>query len=248
MKHLAALCIKRPVFAAMLVMCLVVIGSTSYFGLGVDRFPSIDLPTVNIRTQLPGASPEEMEILVSQRIEEAVNTVEGIEELRSVSGSGVSQVIATFSLDRPIESATQDVRDRVAATINQLPRDARAPVVTKFDSDSQPVITIAVAANRPLRELTEIADKLIKPLLERSAGVGEVNITGGLERAISVWVDADRLAAYQLADYRGPGRARATECRLAGRQRHERRPRADASDDGAGHHARGLQRHRHRDA
>jgi HAE1 family hydrophobic/amphiphilic exporter-1 len=198
MKQLAALCIKRPVFATMLVLCLVVIGGTSYFGLGVDRFPSIDLPTVNVRTQLPGASPEEMEILISQRIEEAVNTVEGIEELRSVSGSGVSQVIATFSLDRGIEAATQDVRDRVAATINQLPRDARAPVVTKFDSDSQPVMTIAVAANRPLRELTEIADKLIKPLLERSAGVGEVNITGGLERAISVWVDADRLAAYQL--------------------------------------------------
>jgi HAE1 family hydrophobic/amphiphilic exporter-1 len=198
MKQLAALCIKRPVFAAMLVLCLVVVGATSYLGLGVDRFPSVDRATVNVRTQLPGASPEEMEILVSQRLEEAINTVEGIDELRSVSGSGVSQVIATFALDRPLESATQDVRDRVAATINQLPRDVRPPVVTKFDSDSQPVITIAVAANRPLRELTEIADKLIKPLLERSAGVGEVNIAGGLERAISVWVDADRLAAYQL--------------------------------------------------
>ena len=198
MKKLAAVCIERPVFAAMLIMCLVVVGTASYMRLGVDRFPAVDLPSVFIRTQLPGASPEEVEVLVSQPIEEVVNTVQGLDELRSVSAAGNSIVIAVFTLDRDIEAATQDVRDRIATVLARLPRDVRPPVVGKADNDSSPVITIAVSANRPLRELTEIADKQIKPFLERSGGVGEVEIVGGLERAISVWVDADRLAAYQL--------------------------------------------------
>ena len=198
MKKLAAICIERPVFAAMLILCLVVVGSASYMRLGVDRFPAMDLPSVFIRTQLPGASPEEVEVLISQPIEEAVNTVQGLDELRSISGAGSSIVIATFQLDRDIEAATQDVRDRIATVLARLPRDVRPPIVGKADNDSSPVMTIALSANRPLRELTEIADKVVKPFLERSAGVGEVEIIGGLERAINVWVDADRLAAYQL--------------------------------------------------
>jgi HAE1 family hydrophobic/amphiphilic exporter-1 len=197
-KKLASVCIERPVFAAMLILCLVVVGTASYTRLGVDRFPAMDLPSVFIRTQLPGASPEEVEVLISQPIEEAVNTVQGLDELRSISGAGSSIVIATFQLDRDIEAATQDVRDRIAAVLVRLPRDVRPPIVGKADNDSSPVMTIALSANRPLRELTEIADKTVKPFLERSAGVGEVEIIGGLERAINVWVDADRLAAYQL--------------------------------------------------
>ena len=198
MKRLAAICIERPVFASMLIACLVVIGIASYLRLGIDRFPAMDLPSVFIRAQLPGASPEEMEVLVSQPIEESVNTVQGIDELRSISGPGTSIVIATFDLGRDIEAATQDVRDRVSAVMPQLPRDVRPPIVGRSDNDASPVITIAVAADRPLRELTEIADKIVKPLIERSSGVGEVQIVGGLERAINVWVEADRLAAYDL--------------------------------------------------
>jgi HAE1 family hydrophobic/amphiphilic exporter-1 len=198
MKTLAAICIRRPVFASMLVLCLVVVGSATYGTLGVDRFPAIDLPTVFVRTQLPGASPEEVEVLISQPMEEAINRVEGLDELRSVSGPGSSIVIATFKLERDIDTATQDVRDRVAAVVSQLPRDARPPVIAKSDNDSSPVITIALSADRPLRELTEMADKTVRPFLERSGGVGEVAIVGGVERAINVWVEASRLAAYQL--------------------------------------------------
>src|SRR3954462_3838465 len=99
MQKLAEICLRRPVYAAMLILSLVVVGSVSYFKLGVDRFPSVDLPTVNIRTSLPGASPAEMEALISQRLEEAVNTVEGIKELRSISGMGSSFVIVTFELN-----------------------------------------------------------------------------------------------------------------------------------------------------
>src|SRR5881396_3572237 len=122
MQKLAEICIRRPVFAAMIVLSLVVVGSASYFRLGVDRFPSVDLPTVSVRTILPGASPEEVESEISQRIEEAVNTIEGISELRSVSGPGASIVIVTFNLNRDIDVAAQDVRDRIASAVRDLPQ------------------------------------------------------------------------------------------------------------------------------
>jgi hydrophobic/amphiphilic exporter-1 (mainly G- bacteria), HAE1 family len=198
MQKLAEICIRRPVFASMIVLALVVVGAAGYAQLGVDRYPSVDLPTVSVRTSLPGAAPEEVESLITQQIEEVVNTVDGIDELRSISGPGVSNVIATFKLDRNLETATQDVRDRVATVINRLPEDATPPVVSKFDNDSSPVLTIALSGERSLRELTELADKTVRVQLERTGGVGEVRVVGGLERAINVWVDADRLAAYQL--------------------------------------------------
>ena len=198
MQKLAEICIHRPVFATMIVLAMVVVGAAGYMRLGVDRFPSVDLPTVSVRTVLPGASPEEVESEVSQPIEEAVNTVEGITELRSVSAQGSSIVIATFNLQRDVDAAAQDVRDRVSSVMGELPDDVDPPIVAKLDNDTTPVLTLAVTADRPLRELTEIADKLVKVQLERSSGVGEVRLVGGLQRALNVWVEADRLAAYQL--------------------------------------------------
>ena len=198
MQKLAEICIRRPVFAAMIVLSLVVVGAASYFKLGVDRFPSVDLPTVTVRTLLPGASSEEIETLVSQPIEEVVNTVDGIDELRSVSAPGTSFVFVTFKLNRDLETAAQDVRDRVATVIARLPEDIRPPIVQKFNNDSSPVLTIALSGDRSLRELTELGDKLVRPQFERIGGVGQVNIVGGIDRAINVSVDADRLAAYQI--------------------------------------------------
>ncbi len=198
MQKLAEICIRRPVFATMIVLSLVVVGAASFFRLGVDRFPSVDLPTVSVRTGLPGASSEEMESLITQQVEEVVNTVDGIDELRSVSGQGTSFVIATFKLDRNLESAAQDVRDRVNTLGRDLPEDATPPIVQKFDNDSTPVLTIALSGERSLRELTELADKTVRVQLERVGGVGEVRLVGGLERAINVWIDAERLAAYQI--------------------------------------------------
>jgi|HubBroStandDraft_3_1064219.scaffolds.fasta_scaffold01250_4 HAE1 family hydrophobic/amphiphilic exporter-1 len=198
MQKLAEICIRRPVFAVMIVLALVVVGAASWQRLGVDRFPSVDLPTVSVRTALPGASTEEVEAEVARKVEEAVNTIEGISELRSISGTGTSFVIITFNLDRNIDTAAQDVRDRMAAIVRNLPRDAKPPVISKFNNDSSPVMTVALSGNRSLRELTEIADKRIRVQLERSAGVGQVNLVGGLLRAINVWVDPHRLAAYQI--------------------------------------------------
>ncbi|MBL8750484.1 MAG: efflux RND transporter permease subunit [Planctomycetes bacterium] len=198
MQRLAEICIHRPVFATMLVAAMVVAGAVGFHFLAVDRYPAYDLPTVTVRTELPGGAPEEVEASVTYPIEEIVNTVEGIRELRSISGAGTSLVLITFELNREIEAAAQDVRDRVSQVLRRLPEGVEPPVVGKFDSDSQPALTLALAGNRPLRELTEIADKRLKRVLERSRGVGEVRLVGGLERTINVWVDADRLAAYDL--------------------------------------------------
>src|SRR5437773_86752 len=168
----------------MIVLALVVVGGASYFRLGVDRFPSVDLPTVTVRTELPGASTEEMETQVSQKIEEVVNTIQGINELRSISSPGNSLLIVTFDLKRNIDVAAQDVRDKVAIAIRNLPRDIKAPIIAKTDNDQTPVLTVAIVGNRSLRELTEIADKTVKVELERSSGVGDVRIVGGLLRAV----------------------------------------------------------------
>src|SRR2546425_2339453 len=198
MQKLGGVCIKRPVFATMLVMAFVVVGAASWFRLGVDRFPAVDLPTVNVRVELPGASTEEVETQVAQKLEEQINTIQGIQELRSISGAGTVIVIVTFNLNRQIDVAAQDVRDKVAIAVRNLPREILPPVVSKFDNDQAPVVTIALSSERSLRELTEIADKTVRPVLERSSGVGEVRIVGGLPRAVNIWVDPDRLAAYQI--------------------------------------------------
>jgi HAE1 family hydrophobic/amphiphilic exporter-1 len=198
MQKLAEICIRRPVFASMIVLTLVVVGAASYLHLDVDRFPSVDLPIVRVSTRLLGASPMEMEAQISQPIEEAVNTIQGIQELRSVNGPGASFIIVTFDLKRDSDVAAQDVRDRIGTVLRDLPRDADPPTISKSDTDQSPILSLALSGNRSQRELTEIADKIVKTHIERAPGVGEVEIIGGLERAISIWVDADRLAAYQI--------------------------------------------------
>src|SRR6266540_3251172 len=198
MQKLAEICIKRPVFAAMIILALVVVGASSYFKLGVDRFPAVDVPTVTVRASLPGASPEEAETTLAQTLEEAVNTVEGIEQLRSVSSQGRSFVMATFGLDRDIDDAAQDVRDRVQSVTRLFPPGTDPPIVQKFDNERQGIMTIALSSNRSVRELSELADNVVRKQLERSSGVGEISIIGGITRSINVWVDADRLAAYGI--------------------------------------------------
>jgi HAE1 family hydrophobic/amphiphilic exporter-1 len=195
---LVDLCIRRPVFATMLIAFLVALGAFSYRKLAVDLFPNIDFPIVTVTTTLKGASVEEMESGVTKPIEEAINTIEGIDELRSVTKEGVSHVAVIFVLERNREAAAQDVRDKVAAIISQLPEGTDAPVVDKFDVESSPIVSIAVAGNRSLREVTEIARKQVKEDLETLRGVGSVTLIGGLERAINVTVDSDKLAAYNI--------------------------------------------------
>lgn len=198
MQWLAEVCIRRPVFATMLTLALCVFGVVGYVNLSVDRYPSVDLPSVRVQTRLPGAAPEEVESEVSDVIEEAVNTVAGIDQLRSISGSGSSIVLATFDLDRDIDVAAQDVRDRVSNVVNRLPEEAEAPIVAKVDNDSEPVLTIALTGERSVRELSELAEHTLRVAFERADGVGEVRIVGGAERTMNLWLDADRLLAHGI--------------------------------------------------
>jgi HAE1 family hydrophobic/amphiphilic exporter-1 len=198
MQKLAEICVRRPVFATMLIMSLTVVGIFSYFRLGVERFPKIEFPTITVTTRLPGAAPQEVETEITDKIEEAVNTISNIEELRSVSAEGISQVLVTFTLERDLDKAAQDVRDKVNMIMPQLPRTIDQPTVEKIDPDSAPIMTISVASNRTVREMTEYADKVLRRQFESVGGVGQVAIIGGRKRQINVQLDGDKLRAYNL--------------------------------------------------
>jgi HAE1 family hydrophobic/amphiphilic exporter-1 len=198
MQKLAEVCVRRPVFAVMLIMAMVVVGGVSYTRLGIDRFPDVDLPIISVRTTLLGASPEEMESTVTRRVEDAVATVEGIDDIRSTSTESLSIVTITFDLSRDIDVAAQDVRDAVATVISLLPRDTKPPLIKKLDADSSPILTLVVSGSKTPRELYEIAERDVKDSIESVGGVGQVLINGGQKRAINVWIDANRLAAYQI--------------------------------------------------
>ena len=198
MNKLAEVCVRRPIFTTMMILSLLVVGLFSYLKLGVDLFPKIDFPTVVITTTLRGASPEEMETSITKPIEEVVNTISGLDEMRSVSGEGFSQVIAQFVLERDIDQAAQDVRDKVATIVSGFPEGTDPPVIEKFDPDSAPIMVIAVSGPRDLREMTEIADKKVKQALETVKDVGSITIVGGRKREIQVYLDKEKLIANRL--------------------------------------------------
>ncbi len=198
MQWLASLCVKRPVFATVLILSLTVIGAFSFNRLGVDRFPKVDIPTIVITTLQPGGAPEQIETEITDKIEEGVNTISGIDELRSVSSEGISQVIVSFLLEKDTDVAAQEVRDKVNGVLPLLPKTIQQPRVDRFDPDAAPVLSLALSANKPVRDITEYADKVLRRQLESVSGVGQVLVLGGRQRQINVWLDADRLRAYNL--------------------------------------------------
>src|SRR4029453_2108773 len=155
MQWLAELCVRRPVFASVLVLSLVVVGAFAFGQLGVARLPTVDFPTVAITTRLPGAAPEQVESEVTEKMEEAVNTISGIDQLSSNSAEGISQVIVTFFLEKNADVAAQEVRDRINRILPPLPRTIPQPTIEKQDPDAAPVLTIAVTARKPIRDVTE---------------------------------------------------------------------------------------------
>jgi HAE1 family hydrophobic/amphiphilic exporter-1 len=199
MQKLAEICVRRPVFATMLILSLTVVGVFSFRSLGVDLFPKIDLPTITVTVINPGASPQEIETEITDKVEGAVNTVSGIDELRSTSVEGVSQVFISFVLEKNADVAAQEVRNKVDLIVNDLPETAESPIVQKLDTDATPVLRIAVSAPRSLREVTDIADKQIKRQIEPINGVGNVDIVGGRQREIEVWVDPDKMRAFNVS-------------------------------------------------
>src|SRR3989475_9365228 len=155
---LADLCIKRPVFATMINLLLVVLGCFAYQRIGIDQFPNVELPIVTVTTTLRGASPEEIETSVTKPLEEIINTVQGIDELSSVSLEGVSRIIVQFLIERNRDIAAQDVRDKVNTILSQLPPGTESPIIDKFDVDSVPVVSVVISGPRDLKEITYIAD------------------------------------------------------------------------------------------
>jgi len=196
MQKLAEICVRRPVFATMLILSLTVVGIFSFFSLGVDLFPKIDFPTITITVVNPGASPREIETEVTDKVEAAVNTISGIDELRSTSTEGVSQVFVQFLLEKNADIAAQEIRDKVNLISSDLPETAEEPIIQKLDTDAAPVLRIVVSAPRSLREVTEIADKQIKERIESINGVGNVEIVGGSRREIQLKLDPDKMRAF----------------------------------------------------
>ena len=198
MQWLAEVCVKRPVFATMLILSLVVVGAFSFFSLGVDLFPKIDFPTITITVVNHGASPQEIETEITEKVEEAVNTISGIDELRSSSVEGISQVFVQFVLEKDVNIAAQEVENRVQTVIPNLPETAKQPTVQKLDTDAAPVLRISVSAPKSLRDVTEVARKQIKERIESINGVGQITIIGGRDRQINVWVDPDKMRSYNV--------------------------------------------------
>ncbi len=198
MQKLAEISVRRPVFATVLILSLVVVGAFSYFKLGVDRFPKVEFPFVVITTVLPGAAPEEVETELTDKIEESVNTISGIDELMSMSSENVSLVWVSFDLEKDADVAAQEVRDRVNGILGELPRDAEPPIIQKLDPDSEPVIAVALWGPASEREITEYADKKLRRRLETASGVGQVTIVGGRPRQLNVVTDTAKLSGVDL--------------------------------------------------
>jgi len=195
---LAETCVKYPVFTVMLIAFLVTLGAFSYRGLAVDLFPKADPATVNVEVRLPGATPEEVVTGVVLPLEDAISSVSGIDEINVYSFEGFADMTCTFVLERDIDGAAQDIREKVAGAIDRLPRDTLPPIITKLDPQSDPILTLLVSGPMSRRELTEIADKQVRRAIQTVDGVGSVDLNGGQARQIRVLLDAQKLTAHNF--------------------------------------------------
>ena len=191
--------IRRPVFATMMISSLVVMGFVAFRGLGVDLFPKIEFPYVSVQTTQPGAAPSSIETEVTDKIEEAVNSISGIRQLRSVSADGLSQVNIEFELNEDPDVKAQEVRDKISGIVADLPDDADAPIVERLDPDAAPVVSVMIAGEQPVAELTRFADEVVKERLQRISGVGSVTLVGGRDREMRIWLDPSKLKAVGLS-------------------------------------------------
>ena len=196
---LADFCIRRPVFAVMLIAGLAGLGWNSMSRVGIDLFPRVEYPFISVATILEGATPETVETEVTDILEEKLNTISGIKSLRSTSSEGLSQVFLEFEIGVDINIKSQEVRDKIALARGDIPIEAENSIVEKVDPDSEPILSILVVGDFSIRELTLYADNIVKESLQRVAGVGSVEIVGGRDREVRIWLDIDRLRGYGLS-------------------------------------------------
>ncbi len=196
---LSEVSVRRPVFTTVMMLALMVFGIWSYSKVGVDLFPEVEFPVVTVVAVYPGADPESVESKVVDILEEAINSVSGIEELRSTSTENVGMVIVQFELSRDADQAVQDVRDKVASVIGQLPTDLEAPVIQKFDIGAAPIMSLVVSAPMSTRELTALAEDTIKQRLQTITGVGNIDVVGGQVREFEILVNPVQLQSFGIA-------------------------------------------------
>jgi hydrophobic/amphiphilic exporter-1 (mainly G- bacteria), HAE1 family len=196
---LADTSVKRPVFATMIIMALVVLGAVSYPEIGVDLLPKVDFPIVTISTHLKGASPEVIDVDITDKIEGAVNTINGVKSITSSSTEGDSRVTVEFILERDIDLAVQDVREKVALIRNKLPRDIDEPRIAKVDPDATAVMWLNLSGQKTVRELSTYVDEVLKEQLQRINGVGDIQLGGLQLRQVRVWLDSGKLQAYGIS-------------------------------------------------
>ncbi|HET7696865.1 MAG TPA: efflux RND transporter permease subunit [Vicinamibacterales bacterium] len=195
---IADFCVKRPVFTTMLVTLFVVMGVFSFRDLSVDLLPKADPAVVQVSINLPGASPEELNSAVVEPTEQSLSSISGIDEMSAVIREGNARITLRFVLERDINDAAQDVREKVAQAMRELPPEVQPPIITKVDPDADPVVSFALSGSLPVQALTEIADKQIRRAIETVDGVGEVTISGGQPRQIHVVLDIEKLNAHGL--------------------------------------------------
>src|SRR6185436_2753059 len=192
------LSIRRPVLAVMVIGALVALGLVSLMRIGVDLFPRVEFPYVVVSTTLEGASPDAIETEITDSIESQVNTISGIKSLSSTSAEGSSQVQIEFGLSENGDVKAQDVRDKVNLAVRDLPQDTDPPVILRVYPDAEPILSVMLSGDLPIKDLTHIADKIVKERLQRVSGVGQVTILGGRKRQVRIWLDAERMRAYSV--------------------------------------------------
>ncbi len=197
--NLASLSIKRPIFITCIVILMLALGYLSLKKMAVDLFPNITFPVVTVTTPYPGAGPKEIEISVSQPLEEQMSTLPGIKRLRSVNREGVSTVIAEFTLETDIKYAEQLIRDRLAAARRKLPTDVEESIVRRIDPADQPIVVVSLTADLPPAKLFDLANETLRPKIEQINQVGLVEVVGGRKREIRVSLDRNKLKSHEIS-------------------------------------------------
>ncbi len=195
---LSDLSIKRPVFGWMLMIGVIVFGAIGFMRLGVSQLPDVDFPVVNVSVAWEGAAPEVMETDVTDIVEDAVMSVEGVKEVTSVSMQGISQITIEFNLNRPIDVALQEVQTKISQAQRNLPRDIDPPIVTKTNPEDQPIMFVALSGDRPLKEMIHYVSEILKDQFITVPGVGEIRLGGYVDPNLRVWLDADKMQERQL--------------------------------------------------
>ena len=195
---LSDLSIKRPVFAWMLMLGLLVFGAIGFSRLGVSQLPDVDFPIISVSASLQGAAPEVMETEVADILEDSVMSIPGVKEVSSTSRQGQTSITIEFELNKDIDVAIQEVQTKVAQAQRNLPTDLDPPVISKTNPEDQPIMWVALSGDRPLRELVDYARDHVKDQFTSAPGVGDVTLGGYIDPNVRVWVDRSKLFRHEL--------------------------------------------------